>query len=68
MSFWTYAIPALIAYAAIYYILFRFPTILHGKKKFKSRLITDAIEGKGVLHISHRGGKSQAVLLLKLHA
>lgn len=57
-SFWTYFAYVFAAYVVISYILFKFPNILHKRKTYKSKLLQDILDRKGVLHVSHRGGKS----------
>ena len=55
-SAWIYIGGIFGGYIITSYILLKFPNILHKKKVYKSKVLRDVLERKGVLHISHRGG------------
>jgi glycerophosphoryl diester phosphodiesterase len=46
----------LISYAFASYLLLKFPNLLWKKRRYQNELLNEAIDGKRVLHISHRGG------------
>jgi glycerophosphoryl diester phosphodiesterase len=58
---WEIFSKVLIAYPVVSLVLFVFPNILHRRKSYKSAVINEAVYGKKVLHISHRGGAREGL-------
>lgn len=52
----TMLLAAAVGYVGISTLLFFFPTLLHRKRSYQHPLFNEALEGKRVMKIAHRGG------------